>query len=192
MFCKNCGEKFESPNQKFCASCGSEISNTPAAPQTPQAPQIKAERYQAPSADRSVPVYESKPIRVGGPGPHSKKCFAFSIVSLGLAGASFIFGGGNFFSLLMPYTPYPGISNFTISITVFVLIIGIIPNVTGLIFGILSRTNSSKAGRNEPINGLEKVGSVFAVFGIVTNSILLAVAAVNFVITLISAFTYYP
>ena len=190
MFCKNCGEKLESQNQKFCASCGSEISNTPAAPQTPQAPQIKAERYQAPSADRSVPVYESKPIRVGGPGPHSKKCFAFSIVSLGLAGAGFIFGGGNFFSLLMPYSPYPGIS-----IVVFGLILGVILNVTGLIFGILSRTNSSKAGRNEPINGLEKVGSVFAVFGIVTNSIPLAAAAVNLVITLISALMiipYYP
>ena len=190
MFCKNCGEKLESPNQKFCASCGSEISNTPAAPQTPQAPQLKAERYQAPSADRSAPVYESKPIRVGGPGPHSKKCFAFSIVSLGLAGASFIFGGGNFFSFLMPYSPYPGIS-----IVVFGLIIGVILNVTGLIFGILSRTNSSKAGRNEPINGLEKVGSVFAVFGIVTNSIPLAAAAVNLVITLISALMiipYYP
>jgi len=190
MFCKNCGEKLETPNQKFCASCGSEISNIPAAPQTPQAPQLKVERYQAPSAVRSVPVYESKPIRVGGPGPHSKKCFAFSIVSLGLAGAGFIFGGGNFFSLLMPYSPYPGIS-----IVVFGLILGVILNVTGLVFGILSRTNSSKAGRNEPINGLEKVGSVFAVFGIVTNSIPLAAAAVNLVITLISALMiipYYP
>ena len=181
MFCKNCGEKLESQNQKFCASCGSEISNTPAAPQTPQAPQLKAEQYQAPKAVRSVPVYESKPIRVGGPGPHSKKCFAFSIVSLGLAGAGFIFGGTNFFGSLNPYSPYPLVFS-----GIFGLIIGTILNVTGLIFGILSRTNSSKAGKHEPINTLEKSGSVFAVFGIVLNSIPLAGAAVSLVIMLIN------
>lgn len=188
MFCQNCGEKLETPNQKFCGSCGSAIYNTPAAPkapQAPQAPQLKAERYQAPSAVRSVPVYESKPIRVGGPGPHSKKCFAFSIVSLGLAGAGFIFGGGNIFGSLIPYSYYPfyGIG---------MMIIAVIFNVTGLIFGILSRTNSSKAGRNEPINGLEKVGSVFAVFGIVINSIPLTLLAVSLVMTLITALIGFP
>jgi len=190
MFCQNCGEKLETPNQKFCAGCGSEISSTPAAPQAPQAPQLKVEKYKAPSADRQVPIYESKPIRTGGPGPHSIRCFVFSLVSLGLAGAGFVFGGNNFFRFLMPYPPYPGVS-----IGFFGLIIGVILNVAGLVFGILSRTNSSKAGIREPINGLEKVGSVFAVFGIVINSIPLAVAAVYLVITLVSALIvipYYP
>jgi len=51
------------------------------------------------------------------------------------------------------------------------LIIAAILNITGFVFGILSRTNSSKAGKFEPVNTLEKVGSVFAIFGIIMNSI---------------------
>ena len=164
MFCPNCGEKLESQNQKFCASCGSELSNTP---DTAQAPQLKIEEKQVSPAVRSVPAYESKTIRVGGPGPHSKKCFAFSIVSIGLVGVAYYFGGSNLFMFLTPYYYF-----YYISISVVIGIIAtMIIHITGFVFGILSRTNSSKAGKNEPIITLEKVGSVFGVFGIVINSI---------------------
>ena len=111
---------------------------------------------------RPAPVYESKTIRVGGPGPHSKRCFAFAIVSLGLVGVAYFYGGSNLFSSFSPYYYSFGLVGFITTIIV---------HIAGLVFGILSRTNSSKAGRIEPINTLEKVGSVFGVFGIVINSI---------------------
>ena len=162
MFCPNCGEKLESTFQKFCASCGSELSNTPDAAQTPQ---LKVEEKHVSQPVRSVPDYESKIIKAGGPGPHSKKCFAFSIVSLGLIGVAYFFGGSNLFRIFTPYYYY----SYSFGVVGFITII--IVHIAGLVFGILSRTNSSKAGKFEPVNALEKVGSVFAVFGIIMNSI---------------------
>lgn len=165
MFCQNCGEKLNSSNQKFCASCGSELPYTP-----PAAPQLRAEENQVSSTIRSTPVYESKPFKVGGPGPNSKMCFAFAIVSIALAIVGFIFGGSSFFrsflsSMLYPYYP-SGLGGGLIGI-----IIAIILNIAGLIFGIVSRVNSRKAGENEPTNTLEKFGSVVSVFGIIINAI---------------------
>jgi len=176
MFCQNCGEKLESPNQKFCASCGSVISNTP---QAPQAPQLKAEQYQAPSAVWPVPVYKSKPLEVGEPGLHSKRSLAFAIVSLALAAVGFGFGSSsNFIGMIMPYSYYG-------SGGVLGLIIGVIFNITGLIFGILSKTNGKKARNYEPINTLKKVGGVFAVFGIVINIIPLAIIFIILVLPIL-------
>jgi len=180
MFCQNCGEKLESKEQKFCASCGSVISITPDAP---DAPKLKAEENQVSSPVKSVPVYESKTINVGGPGPHSKKTFAFAIVSLAVGGVGFAFGGIYFFSMFSPlfyYYPPP------IAFGLIALIVAVILNVTGLIFGILSRTNCSKARKTEPVNTLEKVGSVFGVFGIVLNSIPVGLMLVNLITLLIS------
>ena len=163
MFCPNCGEKLESQNQKFCSSCGSELSNTPDAA---QASQLRAEENQASPIVRSVPIYESKNINVGGPGPHSKKCLTFAILSLALGGVGIAFGAISFMRILIPF-PF----HLDYYIRFILLIIATILNITGFVFGILSRTNSSKAGKFEPINTLEKVGSVFAIFGIIMNSI---------------------
>ena len=184
MFCQNCGEKMESKEQKFCASCGSEISDTPGAP---QAPPLKVEENKVPSPVKSVPVYESKPINVGGPGPHSKKTLAFAIVSLVLGGIGFAFGGIFFMRMLSPFYYY--YSPFY-SFGYIGLIVGGILNVTGLIFGILSRTNCSKARKTEPVNTLEKVGSVFGIFGIIVNSIPVVVLLVMLIILLISYIMY--
>jgi len=176
LFCKNCGEKSESKNQKFCANCGSELSYTPVSPQ------LRAEENQVSSPVKSVPVYESKTIKLGGPRPHSKKCFAFAIVSLALAGVGFVFGRTIIMRMLNPYPYYYPYYSFG----ALGLIIAVILNITGLIFGILSRTNCSKARKFEPVNTLEKVGSVFAVFGIVINSIPVVVVLVMLLISLIS------
>ena len=175
MFCQNCGEKLESKNQKFCASCGS------AFPHAPDPPQLKVEENQAASTVRSVPVYEPKPIKVGGPGPHSQRCFAFAIVSIALAIAGFIFGGNSFFRFFMSSIFYPyylgGLGGGLVGI-----IIAIILNIVGLIFGILSRVNSRKAGEIEPINTLEKFGSVVSVFGIIINIIPLVIIPLIFLV----------
>jgi len=177
MFCQNCGEKIESKEQKFCASCGSATSITP------DAPQLKVEENQVPVPVKSVPVYDSKTINVGGPGPHSKKTFAFAIVSLALGGVGFAFGGIYFFRMFSPFYYY----FYTDAFLGFIaLIVAVILNVTGLIFGILSRTNCSKARTSEPVNTLEKVGSVFGIFGIVLNSIPVGVILVMLIMSLIS------
>ena len=180
MFCPNCGEQLDSQNQKFCSSCGSELFNTP------QAPKLKVEENHVSPTVRSVPDYESKIIKVGGPGPHSKKCFAFSIVSLGLIGVAYFFGGSNLFRILTPYYYY------SYSFGVVGFITTIIVHIAGLVFGILSRTNSSKAGRFEPINALEKVGSVFGVFGIVINSIFIVTTLIVVIIMVISLLLMAP
>ncbi|MHA1479438.1 MAG: zinc-ribbon domain-containing protein [Promethearchaeota archaeon] len=158
MFCPNCGEKLENQNQNFCPNCGSELSNTPQAPQ--------AEENQVPLPVKSAPVYESKTINVGGPGPHSKKCLTFAILSLALGGVGFAFGSISFLRILIPF-PF----QLDYFIRLIFLIIAAILNITGFVFGILSRTNSSKAGKFEPVNTLEKVGSVFGIFGIIMNSL---------------------
>jgi len=183
MFCQNCGEKMNK-DQNFCTSCGSDISNTPDAA---QAPQLKVEKNKVPSPVKSVPVYESKPINVGGPGPHSKKTLSFAIVSLVLGGVGFAFGGTFFMRLISPFYYY--YSPFY-SFGYIGLIVGGILNVTGLIFGILSRTNCSKARKTEPVNTLEKVGSVFGIFGIIVNSIPVVVLLVMLIIMLISYMMY--
>ncbi|MCK4382754.1 MAG: hypothetical protein KAW66_05615 [Candidatus Lokiarchaeota archaeon] len=173
----------ESKEQKFCASCGSEISDTPGAA---QAPPKKVEENKVPSPVKSAPVYESKPINVGGPGPHSKKTLAFAIVSLVLGGVGFAFGGIYFMRMLNPYYYY---YSYMYLGPISVIIAGIL-NVTGLIFGILSRTNCSKARKTEPVNTLEKVGSVFGIFGIIVNSIPVVVLLVLLIIGLISFLMY--
>ncbi len=184
MFCPNCGEKLKSQDQSFCASCGSEIHSTP----PPEAPQVRAEEKQVSSPVISVPVYPSKPVKVGGPGSHSKKSFAFAIVSLALACVGYAFGASIFRGILFPYSYYYPYYSFR----VIGLIIAVILNITGLIFGILSRTNSSKARISEPINTLEKLGSVFAIFGIVINSIPLVVVSIILIIMLISLIIIVP
>jgi len=181
MFCQNCGEKMESKEQKFCISCRSEISDTPGAPQAPQTPPLKVEENKVPSPVKSAPVYESKTVNVGGPGPHSKKTLAFAIVSLVLGGVGFALVGTYLMRLFNPYPYYLNYYPFG----PLALIVGGILNVTGLIFGILSRTNCSKARKTEPVNTLEKVGSVFGIFGIIINSIPVVVLLVMVIIGLI-------
>ena len=80
--------------------------------------------------------------------------------------------------LLSPYYYYYPYYSFGLG----GFIIAVVLNITGLIFGILSRKNCSNAKNFEPINTLKKVGGVFAVFGIVINSIPLAII---FIITVL-------
>ena len=188
MFCQNCGEKYESQNQRFCTNCGSELSNIFDVPQTPQ---VRVEENQASSTVRSIPVYESKSIKVGGPGPNSKMCFVFAIVSIALAIAGFIFGGNYFFRLFLSSYMFPYFPG-GLGLGIVGLIIAIVLNIGGLIFAILSRVNSSKAGKNEPTNTLEQFGSVVAVFGIIMNIIPIVITPLIFLgIPFLSMPMYY-
>ena len=180
MFCPNCGERLESQNQKFCASCGSVLSYTP-----PDSPQPRVEENQVSSPVRSVPVYESKTIKVGGPGPHSKKCFAFAFVSVALAIVGYSSGGIFFIRNFLPgyfLQYYFGGLGGGLGGGPGGLIIAVVLNITGLIFGILSRVNTIKAGVSEPINALEQFGSVVAVFGIIMNAIPIVIVPLIFLV----------
>jgi len=164
MFCPNCGEKLETPNQMFCASCGSEIQTT----SPPDAPPSPAEEIQAPAPApaSTVPVYDSQPMKVEGVGTHSKKCFTFSLLSIGFFIVGLIFGAISILRFILPlyfFPPFFHTGGPVMWIIAFVL------HLIGFIFGILSRVNSSKARKLEASHALEKVGSVFGVFGIILN-----------------------
>jgi len=186
MFCPNCGEKLESPNQRFCASCGSEIQTN----LSPEAPQIPPKRIQVPPVAPvppvpPVPIYQAKPSKAEGIGTNSKICFSFSLVAIAFFVAGLSFGAGVIIRLLIPiyFIPYlPGGPGMWI--------IAFVLHVVGLIFGIISRANSSKARRREADNALQKVGSVFGVFGIVLN--VLPLVIIPIAIVLASMTFYYP
>ncbi|MHA1479265.1 MAG: zinc-ribbon domain-containing protein [Promethearchaeota archaeon] len=178
MFCQNCGERIESQNQGFCSNCGSELSNIFEAP---QAPQIKVDENQASSIVTPIPVSKLKSFEVGGPGPNSKMCFAFALISIALAIAGLIFGGSSIFRLLLGSYLFPifpgGLGSGS---GIIGLIIAIVLNVGGLVFAILSRVNSGKAGKNEPKNTLEQIGSVVYIFGIIMNIVPLVIGPLIF------------
>ncbi len=177
MFCPNCGSEFIESNQLFCMKCGSKIEATLEIPEirTKIPEKISINTSNSTLESIYLPISQQKSARKEGrPGPYSKKCFGFALVSIGLAIAGLSVGSGSMMLSMMP-----GIGNVLNGFG-FVpgLIVAIALNITGLIFGILSRVNSSKARELESVNTLEKIGSVFAIFGIISNAILIAVALI--------------
>lgn len=181
MFCPNCGEKLIGTNLNFCPSCGSEISTIS------EAPQLRTERnrYASTSSSQSTPeapyppIIQQKVVKapLGGPDMHSKRCLGFGITSPILAIP--FWGYQLFFWSMRPhYIPHP-ILQVIAGITILAILIA------GLVFGILAKTNSSKARKLELENGLEKVGSVFAIFGIVINAISLVVIIIGPIVAIL-------
>lgn len=162
MFCPNCGKRLESPNQKFCSSCGSEFQST-FTPEVPKAYQPITEEIQVPSPARSVPAYNSKSTKEGI-GSYSRLCFIFALLSIAFFIAGLIFGGTIILRILMPVYIYSYLPGGPV-----VWSIAFVLHILGFVFGIISRVNSGKAGKYEPSNALEKVGSVFGLFGIILN-----------------------
>jgi len=183
MFCPNCGEKLKSQDQSFCASCGSEIQSTPPL----EAPQVRAKKNQVSTSSTvsSVPVSESKPIKVGGPGFYSKMVFTFALLSIVLAVIGFVFEFLKVLRDVIPIYVFPRIPGGP-----GLRIIALVLYSIGLIFAILSRVFSSKAGKREMQNTLKRVGSVLGVIGIVQNVIPLVLIPISIVVA--SMPLYYP
>ncbi|KKN24754.1 hypothetical protein LCGC14_0891600 [marine sediment metagenome] len=184
MFCPSCGEKLTDPDQAFCSKCGSEIGAPLEPPQkTSQSPpvstyipisqQISTKTSQPPPESTSVQVYQPKSVKKekGGPGPYSIKCLIFALISIGLSISGLVIGSSSMISSIMPMM---GIAFGFLPR----LILAIVLNIIGLIFGIISRVNSSKAGELEPVNTVEKIGSILAIFGIIINAIAIALALI--------------
>ena len=165
MFCPNCGQELKDPNQRFCQNCGSEIQHTSGVPRSHQTPGYT-----------DYPATQQKPVKEGRPGAHSKKCLAFSIPSIGMAVAMLAIAGllRLFYLLGMP-----------LPLFIMGVIIGIIINIVGLTFGVFSRINGKEATKSEPENAVETVGSIFAIFGIIGNAILIIVAVIVVAIALV-------
>lgn len=187
MFCPNCGEKLETPNQRFCAGCGSEIQTT-ASPEISSQPveEVQVPSPPAPPPVSTVPVYDSKPVKAQGLGTYSKKCFYFSLVSIGFFVAGFVFGGTILLRFILPLYFFPFFGG-----GIIMWIIAIVLHLVGFIFGILSRVNSSKARSLEASHALEKVGSVFGVFGIILNVLPMAILPIFIVLGVIAPIIPY-
>ena len=177
MFCPNCGSKLTKPNQSFCSICGRKIEDTLEITQlrTEIPRQVSTNKSQSTLESTYLPISQQKSvIKEGRPGPYSKKCFGFALASIGLAIAGLSVGSGSMmFSMISRFGNALNGFGFVPG-----LIIAIVLNTIGLIFGIISRVNSSKARELEPVNTLEKIGSVFAIFGIITNAILIALGLI--------------
>jgi len=156
MFCSNCGERLIATNQRFCHNCGTEVLATS------KATDYKTERIQNVTAPRIyyAPVRQQRQLQMGSPGKYSKLC-------LGLALGSIVIG---IVSLIIGYNSYRFIY-FNIIGRLVVLIVVLLLRVGGLIMGVFSKVNSSKAEIFEPYNDVEKAGSIFGIFGIIINSI---------------------
>lgn len=178
MFCPNCGEKMEDQTQKFCTSCGSEM------PFTSETPQLKKEVVQTSSTiqPQSIPIYKPKSVQIGGPGPDSKKCLIFAMGSIVLFVIGVSIGGFAFMRNIGSFYFFP-----MFNIGFLGLIVAVVFNILGLVFGILSRIFSGRAA-SEPINNVERFGSVIAVFGIIFNVI--PIVIVPIIIVLGSGFLF--
>ncbi len=175
MFCPSCGTEITDPNQAFCSTCGSEIGAPLEKPQlrTESPKQVSTNKSQSSPVSTYLPVSQQKPVKKEGqPGPYSKKCLIFAVASIGLAIAGLAVGSG---SMISSFMPMMGGIYFGFLARI---IIAIVLNIIGLIFGIISRVNSKRAGELEPVNTVEKIGSILAIFGIIINAIAIALGLI--------------
>ncbi len=165
MYCPNCGAQLLTANQNFCPNCGSQL------PKIAEVPQSGSERSQSGTITRPQSIVSTKvptqKMQVR-PGLHSKKCLKFALVS-------FIMG------------IVTGVIGLAIIIIFYIVgsIILLITHIVGLKFGISAKKYSKIAAELEPPNSAEKAGSVFAVFGIIINAILLALALIFTIVVLV-------
>ncbi len=166
MFCPNCGERLDSPDQRFCSSCGSKLQFTP----IPEVPQAVSEEIQVPTPANTIPVSKALPIKKASQGSYSKKTFAFAFLSLALACVGFSLEYLAFLRSIMYYFMFPRLPSAPV-----LLIIALIFHFVGIVFATVSRSNSNKARKHEVENALEKVGRVFGILGLIANIIPLVV-----------------
>ncbi len=115
-----------------------------------------------------IPPVQTIEKNVGRPNPHSNKCLGFALASLIMAIATAVIG------LIV-----------IIILRIIGSIILLIIHIVGLNLGLSAKKHCKKAADLEPSNPVEKTGSVFVIFGIVINTILLVVDIIFTIIFLI-------
>lgn len=164
MYCPNCGTQITT-SRNFCPNCGTDIRTISAALQSGS---VRSQSRTQSIISTKVPAQKMQ-VR---PGPHSRKCLKFALVS-------FIMG---------IVTGVIGLVVIRFLFIVGALII-LITHIVGLTFGISAKKFSKEAAELEPPNSVEKAGSVFAVFGIIINAILMLLAFFLTIIFLIIIIT---
>ena len=185
MFCPNCGRELKVPNQRFCVHCGNDLTIISKTSQS----RTDGTQYLAIPRTKPIPADSYFPVRKKEkvvPGPHSKKCLGFALVSIGIGLFAYYFGSNAlsyiFLRSMFPSSYFDYSESEIIRLLFILLIIVLCLHVFGLTLGILSRKESRKAGELEPTNSVEKAGSVFGIFGIITNSIALIVSLIMAII----------
>jgi len=171
MYCPNCGEYLRDPNQRFCHNCGSNLSNNSEVFQITSEKDQYTQTTLKPSKQvyTDVPDIQQKPVVKGRVGTHSKKCLGFSITSIGIAAVGLYLGFIIFmFSRIWIFNP-----SITRRIIWWTVIASI--HLVGLAFGSSSRTHSKHAKNLEPVNTVEKVGSVLGIVGVIINAIAMGI-----------------
>ena len=156
MFCSNCGENLLSTNQKFCQNCGTEVLATS------KATDYKTERIQNVTSPK--PVKQPRQLQKGSPGKYSNWSLGLALISIAIGIVSLIIGI-NLSRIFFIFPSYNRIVRLVAMIVILLLRVG------GLIMGVFSKVNSSKAEIFEPYNDVEKAGSIFGIFGILINSV---------------------
>ncbi|MFX1275390.1 MAG: zinc-ribbon domain-containing protein [Promethearchaeota archaeon] len=185
MYCPNCGKELKVPNQRFCVHCGNDLTiiSKTSQSRTDSTQYLAIPRTKPLPAPDYFPGYKQEK---GVPGPHSKKCLGFALISIGIGIFAYYFGSyamRYIFLRSMFQFSYFNYSESEIKRILFILLILVIClHIFGLTLGILSRVESRKAENLEQINSIEKAGSIFGIFGIITNSIALIVSIIMAVI----------
>jgi hypothetical protein len=168
MFCPNCGEKIPLSNQKFCHNCGCNISGIFKILMSKQENYDHQNRQEAP---KNTTYRESSQVMVQAPsrkvGSFSKKCLAFSIISMILALFDLNLGSG--LQSFLSHITYMDESFHRIMVLTLIFII--IINGIGLIFGIFASTYSKKARYHEQRNSAEVTGRIIGIIAIILNAI---------------------
>ncbi|MFX1317029.1 MAG: zinc ribbon domain-containing protein [Promethearchaeota archaeon] len=157
MYCSYCGEKLIKNDQKFCQNCGTEVQATA------RTINYKIEEIPNVIAPKIVYVPFKQQRQMGIAGKYSKLCLILALISIVIGIVSLIIGY-NFYRFYY-WRSYNMIGRLVV-VTVILLF-----RVGGLIMGVFSKVNSSKAEIFEPYNDVEKAGSIFGVLGIISNSI---------------------
>ncbi len=171
MYCPNCGEYLRDPNQRFCHSCGSKLSDNSETVQIASEKEQYAHATIKPSEQSytNVQVVKQKPVAKGGVGTHSRKCLGYAITSIAIAGVGLYLAFLLFIlSRLWIYAP-----NITRRIVWWTIIASV--HLVGLSFGSSSRTHSKHAKNLEPVNTVEKVGNALGIVGVIINAIAMGI-----------------
>ena len=183
MFCPNCGNILPIENQSFCHNCGYNIPEV----LYDSEKEVRKRNYESPHGSQHIwkpptqryPIKHKKPSRDVRPGPYSKKCLGYSIVSLVIAAIAgfigftgFLFGRYGFYPFSYYYPSY----SYSPTPMIIMTIIPIFLHFIGLILGIRAKTNSRNAEMIDEMNAPVRIGSVLCVFGIVINAILVVVS----------------
>ena len=201
MYCAQCGESITDPNQNFCHSCGSQVHFVPEEPipkttiQPTPSPSSNSQyatayRQEPKPAYSAPPSYRDKTLVKKDERIYSTACFLLSVASL--ITVAITFSIGSFYLMRTSYSYY--MPSYYTTVPPAVMFVGLtIGHIVGMIFGIIGRVLSSKAGVMETENALEKIGSVLAIFGIILNIVGLGLAVISIGTRIGSMFSpYFP